>query len=269
MLTSFRQSSELIRMLIWKNMALRYKQAYLGVLWVILKPLMLMVVFSLIRSIIGFNAGPIPYAVLVFAALTMWTFFQESATEGAFSVVGNAQLIRKIYFPREIFPVVSVLTKLASFFINFALLLALMAWFGLAPGIHVWWCLPLLLYAFLFSLAVALSAGALNVYFRDVGQAMPVLLTVMMYASPILYPMQLVREKLLVQGAGGEHAALYFNLYALNPMAGLIDGFQRALLFDKAPDPAVVLPGLGLVALFLPLSYLLFKRAESHFTDVI
>lgn len=265
----FTQSGELIRMLIWKNMALRYKQSLLGVLWVVLKPLMLMLVFTMIRSIIGFNTGTVPYAVLVFAALTMWTFFQESATEGAFSVVGNAQLIRKIYFPREIFPLVSVLTKLASFGINFLLLIGLMAWFDLSPGLHALWCLPLLVYAFLFSLSVALSAGALNVYFRDVGQAMPVLLTVMMYASPILYPLQMVRDKLLVNGAGGEHAELFFTLYALNPMAGLIDGLQRALLLNQAPDLAIMWPGLAFLGVFAPLSYLLFKRAETHFTDVI
>ena len=265
----FTQSGELIRMLIWKNMALRYKQSFLGVLWVVLKPLMLMLVFTMIRSIIGFETGSIPYAVLVFAALTIWTFFQESATEGAFSVVGNAQLIRKVYFPREIFPLVSVLTKLASFGINFLLLLGLMAWYDLTPGVQALWCLPLLLYAFVFSLSVALSAGALNVYFRDVGQAMPILLTVMMYASPILYPMHLVREKLLVNGAGGEYAELFFTVYAINPMVGLIDGLQRTLLLNQPPDLAVLWPGLAFLGVLAPLSYLLFKRAETHFTDVI
>ena len=117
---------ELMATLAWKNIALRYKQAYLGIVWAILKPIMLMVIFTLVKSFVGIESGDIPYPILVFAALIPWTFFQESTSEGVTSVVGNTALIRKIYFPREIFPITAVLTKLVELCINFIILAALM-----------------------------------------------------------------------------------------------------------------------------------------------
>lgn len=260
---------ELIYTLAWKNVAMRYKQAYLGIAWAVIKPVTLMLIFTLVRSFVGIDSGDIPYPLLTFAALLPWIFFQESAAEGVNSVVGNTALIRKIYFPREIFPITAVATKLVEFAISCAVLAALMGWYGVAPTAQLVW-LPILVgYTVLAALTIAFVGAAVNVYYRDVGQALPVLLSLMMYASPVIYPLQLVRDKLLAQQAAGEWSDVLYALYTLNPMAGIIDAFQNAVLRGTPPVLRDMLPGMALVAVALPLSFLLFKRAETHFADVI
>lgn len=260
---------ELVATLAWKNIALRYKQAYLGIAWAVIKPVTLMLIFTLVRSFVGIDSGSIPYPVLTFAALMPWIFFQESASEGVNSVVSNTALIKKIYFPREIFPITSVTTKLIELGINFVILAALMAWFGMVPSVHALWVPLIIAYTVLAALVVSLFGAAVNVYFRDVGQALPVLLNLLMYASPVIYPLQLVQDKLLVQQAAGEWSQLLYTLYTLNPLAGIIDAFQSVVLRNQAPDLGALLPGMVLVAVLLPLSYLYFKRAEAYFADVI
>ena len=260
---------ELVATLAWKNIALRYKQAYLGIAWAVIKPVTLMLIFTLMKSFIGIDSGSIPYPVLTFAALMPWIFFQESASEGVNSVVGNTALIKKIYFPREIFPITSVATKLIELGINFVILAGLMAWFGMVPSVHALWVPLIIAYTVLAALTVSLFGAAVNVYFRDVGQALPVLLNLLMYASPVIYPLQLVQDKLLVQRAAGDWSQLLYTLYTLNPLAGIIDAFQSVVLRNQAPDLGALLPGMLLVAVLLPLSYLYFKRAEAYFADVI
>lgn len=260
---------ELLGTLARKNITIRYKQAYLGIAWAVIKPLTLMLIFTLVKSFIGIDSGSIPYPVLTFAALMPWIFFQESASEGVTSVVNNTALIKKIYFPREIFPITSVATKLIELGINFMILAALMAWYGMVPTIYVLWVPLLILYTVLAALTVSFFGSAVNVYFRDVGQALPVLLSLLMYASPVIYPLQLVKDKLLAQQAAGEWSHLFYTLYTLNPLAGIIDAFQRLVLRGEAPDLAAMVPGAIAIAVLLPLSYLYFKRAESYFADVI
>jgi lipopolysaccharide transport system permease protein len=260
---------ELIAVLAWKNITVRYKQAYLGIGWAVLKPLALMLVFTLIRSIVGIPSGNVPYPILAFAALMPWIFFQESASEGVQSVVGNAALIRKIYFPREVFPITGIITKLVELGINAIILVALMLWFRVVPSVYVVWAPIIIIYTMLASLAIALAGAAMNVYYRDVGAAMPVLLSLLMYASPVIYPLELVKNKLLVQRVAGEWSDVLYTLYTLNPLAGIIDSFQNVVLRGAPPDFGAILPGAILVAFALPISYLIFKRAESYFADVI
>lgn len=260
---------ELMAVLTWKNVALRYKQAYLGIAWAILKPLTLMLIFTLVKSFVGINSGDIPYPILTFAALMPWTFFQESASEGVNSVVGNTSLIKKIYFPREIFPITSVITKLVELGISFLILAGLMVWYGMLPGIYILWVPLIITYTVLAALTVAFAGAAINVYYRDVGQALPVLLSLLMYASPVIYPLQLVKDKLLVQHAAGEWSNLLYTLYTLNPLAGIIDAFQNVVLRNQPPDLTAMFPGAIMIAILLPLSYLYFKHAESYFADVI
>ena len=260
---------ELMFTLAWKNIALRYKQAYLGIAWAIIKPIALMLIFTLVKSFVGIESGNIPYPVLVFAALMPWTFFQESASDGVNSVVSNTALIKKIYFPREIFPITSVLTKLVELGINFVILTGLMVWYGMQPSIYMLWVPLIVAYTVLAALTIALVGAAVNVYFRDVGQALPVLLSLMMYASPVIYPLQLVKDKLVTQQSAGEWSNALYTLYTLNPLAGIIDAFQSVALRGAHPDLNAMTPGAILVAMLLPLSYLYFKRAESHFADVI
>lgn len=260
---------ELMATLAWKNIALRYKQAYLGIAWAIIKPLTLMLIFTLVRSFVGIDSGDVPYPILTFAALMPWTFFQESTADGVNSVVGNAHLIKKIYFPREIFPITSVLTKLVDLGINFLILAGLMMWYGMIPSIYIVWVPAVIAYTVLFALSISLFGAALNVYYRDIGQALPLLLSLLMYASPVIYPLQLVKDKLIVQQAAGQWSDALYTLYTINPLAGIIDAFQSVVLRGTPPDLNAMIPGAIMIALLLPLSFIFFKRAESYFADII
>lgn len=260
---------ELMFTLAWKNVVLRYKQAYLGIAWAIIKPVMLMLIFTLVKSFVGIESGEIPYPILVFAALMPWIFFQEATSEGVNSVVGNTALIKKIYFPREIFPLTSVLTKLVELGINFLILAGLMVWYGMMPSIYILWVPLIIAYTILAALTIAFAGAAINVYFRDIGAALPVLLSLLMYVSPVIYPLQLVKDKLLTQQAAGEWSNLLYTIYTLNPLAGIIDAFQNVVLRGAPPDLNAMIPGAVMIAILLPLSYLYFKRAESYFADVI
>ena len=260
---------ELIAALAWKNIAVRYKQAYLGIAWAVIKPVTLMLIFSLLRSIVGIETGSVPYGVLTFAALLPWLLFQEATAEGVRSIVGNAHIIKKIYFPREVFPLTAVLTKLVEFAINYAILLAMMAYYGIFPHMQALWVPLLVLYAVLISLTLAFVGAAINVYYRDVGAAVPLILNMLMYASPVIYPLALVQEKLLTSRVAGDWSALLYVTYTANPLAGLIDAFQRVMLKGQPPDLQALAPGMLFVAVALPISYIIFKRAESWFADVI
>jgi homopolymeric O-antigen transport system permease protein len=261
---------ELIGVMAWKQIIVRYKQSYLGLSWAVLKPITLMLVFTLLNSFVGITSkGDIPYPVLSFTALMPWIFFQESTSDGVHSIVSNAQLIRKIYFPREVFPLTGVLTKLIEFGINLLVLGMLMAYFGVMPKVTSVWVPVLLVYTILASLAVALIGAAINVFYRDVGTMLPIMLQLMMYASPVIYPMSLVERKLVVEHAAGAASKLLFFVYTLNPLAGIIDGFQRTVLYGHAPSLHVMWPGMLLTACLLPLSYTAFKHAERQFADIV
>jgi lipopolysaccharide transport system permease protein len=260
---------ELIVALAWKNISLRYKQAYLGIAWAILRPLMLMSIFVVLRSIVDIDSGSVPYPVLAYAALLPWVLFQETASDAVNSIVGNVHLIRKVYFPREVFPLTATATKLIEFCINLVVLLLMMAWYGILPSAQALWLPAIVLYAVLAALTIGLAGAAINVYYRDVGAALPVLLSMLMYVSPVIYPLHLVQEKLLVRQAAGKWSEALYTLYLANPVAGIVDSFQRVMLKGLAPDPATLAPGMVVVALALPLSYMVFKRAEARFADVI
>ncbi|SMC26391.1 lipopolysaccharide transport system permease protein [Desulfacinum hydrothermale DSM 13146] len=260
---------ELMTTLAWKEIVVRYKQAYLGIGIAVLKPLLLTVIFTMVRSFVGIDTGKIPYPVLTFAALLPWTFFQESAAASVNSVVANAGLIKKIYFPRVIFPLTAVLTKFVELSIYFFLLALFMIWYRMAPSAHAVWVPFLLVYTALVSLTISLVGAALNVYYRDVGQMLPVGINLLMYASPVIYPLSLVHKKLIVQQAAGDWSHLLYTLYTLNPLAGIIDTFQAVMLRGDPPDFQVLWPGFVATLLLLPLSYAIFRRAEAYFADVI
>ena len=260
---------ELVGVMAWKQIIVRYKQSYLGLMWAVLKPITLMLVFTLLNSFVNITTAGIPYPVLSFTALIPWIFFQESTSEGVNSIVSNAQLIRKVYFPREVFPLTGVITKLAEFCINVVVLAMLMAYFGVMPAATAVWVPLLLVYTILASLAVALAGAAMNVFYRDVGTMLPLLLQLMMYASPLIYPLALVEKKLLVDHVAGGWSEFLFGFYTLNPLAGIIDAFQRTVLYGTSPNLAAMWPGMLLTAVALPFSYRVFKRAEKFFADVV
>lgn len=260
---------ELLQVLVWKNVTLRYKQSYLGMAWLVLRPLMLVAIFMVVRSFVGIDSGNVPYALLTYCAMVPWVFFQEAASDGVGSVVNHANLVKKIYFPREIFPLASLLTTTVQLGIGLAVLALMMTWYHWAPTWHALWLPLLLLYTMLAALTISLAGAAMNVYARDMSQGIPLLLSMAMYLTPVIYPLDLVRRALLENQAAGAWSDTTYMLYTLNPMTGVIDGFQRALLKGMAPDWTAMVPGALLVAVLLPLSYLFFKRAEAYFADVI
>lgn len=272
MITVFKnlyQYRELIAALTWKNIVLRYKQAYLGILWAVLKPIMLMLIFTLVRSFVGIETGDIPYPILTFAALLPWVFFQESASEGVSSVTSNASLIKKIYFPREVFPITAMVTKIVELFISFFILAGMMIYYKMMPSLYALWVPAIILYTMIVALTISFFGAAINVYYRDMSQALPIALSLLMYGSPVMYPLSLVYQKLIVEQAAGQWSNDFYTLYTLNPLAGIIDSFQRVLLKDLPPDFNALYPGLILTLTILPFSYVFFKRAENWFADVI
>ena len=260
---------ELIQALAWKNVVVRYKQAYLGILWAVLKPVLLMLIFTLVKSFVGIDSGDIPYPILTFAALLPWVFFQESVSEGVNSITSNTALIKKIYFPREVFPLTAMVTKLIELAISFIILAGLMMYYQMAPTVYILWVPLIIFYTMLVALSISLFGAAINVYYRDVGQALPVILSLLMYASPVIYPLSLVQKTLLVEQAAGSWSNFLYTLYTLNPLAGIIDSFQRVMLQGVSPDFNSLLPGLIFILVLLPFSYLYFKKAEDWFVDVI
>ena len=260
---------ELIAALAWKNIIVRYKQAYLGIFWAILKPILLMVIFTIVRSFVGIDSGNIPYPILTFAALLPWVFFQESVSEGVNSVTSNAALIKKIYFPREVFPLTAMVTKLVELTISFIILAGLMVYYQMMPTVYAFWVPAIIFYTMLVALSISFFGAAVNVYYRDIAQALPVALSLAMYLSPVIYPLSLVQKKLLTEQVAGPFSDLLYKLYILNPLAGIIDSFQRVLLKGIPPDFDAMMPGFLLTLCILPLTYLYFKRAENWFADVI
>ena len=159
---------ELMFTLAWKNIAIRYKQAYLGFAWAVIKPVMLMLIFTVVKSFLGIETGNIPYPILTFAALMPWVFFQEATTDGVNSIVANGMLVKKIYFPREIFPLTSVLTKVIDLGINMFILAGMMLFYKIPPSIYVCWIPLIILYTVLTSLTISFIGSAINVYYRDI-----------------------------------------------------------------------------------------------------
>ncbi len=260
---------ELIAALVWKNIVIRYKQSYLGILWAVLKPIMLMLIFTLVRSFVGIDTGNIPYPIMTFAALLPWVFFQESASEGVSSVTSNASLIKKIYFPREVFPITAMVTKIVELAISFVILAAMMIYYKMMPTVYALWVPAVIFYTMMVALGISFFGAAINVYYRDMSQALPVVLSLLMYGSPVMYPLTLVHQKLIVEQSAGHWSNDLYTLYTLNPLAGIIDSFQRVMLKGLPPDFEALYPGLVLTLVILPLSYVFFKRAENWFADVI
>lgn len=167
------------------------------------------------------------------------------------------------------FPLTSVVSKLLEFAINIAILACLMLYFQMAPSIYILWAPLIILYTVLLALTIAFAAAAMNVYYRDVSAALPVALSLLMYASPVIYPLSLAQKKLLVEQAAGDWSNRLYTLYTLNPLAGIIDASQWVVLKGLPPDFSALWPGLLATMILLPLSYLFFKRAEAYFADVI
>jgi lipopolysaccharide transport system permease protein len=254
------RSRDLLWTLTRHRLEVRYKHTQLGFAWAILQPLVLMMVFTLVFSLLGRSpAGEAPYPLFAYAALVPWTAFASGLSNGTAALTGHAALLTKVYFPREILPLSYVAAALADFTAASLVLLALMGWYGVAPTIYLLGAIPAVAVLAAFLTALSLLLSAIHVRLRDVGTAMPLLLQVWMFASPVLYPIELVRDNL--------SPSLYV-LYTLNPLAGVVDGVRRAVL-GLPPDAMLLATGAAVSIAILVPAYLYFKRVEATMADVV
>lgn len=256
-LTELWHYRELLFFLTWRDIKVRYMQTALGAAWAILQPLLSMMVLTIFFGHLAkVPSNGIPYPLFAYSALVPWQLFAYALTESSNSVVLNERLITKIYFPRLVIPLASVLTGLVDFLIAFPLVIAMMIWYGITPTLAVL-TLPLFV---LFAMATALAAGlwlsALNVQYRDVRHTLTFIVQFWMFASPVAYPSTLV-------------PARWRPLYGLNPMAGVIEGFRWALLRQSpAPGPMLAVSILVTAVILLGGLYY-FRRMEKTFADVV
>ena len=248
---------ELLFFLVWRDVKVRYKQTILGAAWAILQPVATMVVFSLFFGrLAGMPSDGLPYPVFSLAGLVPWTFFAQGLSQSANSLVGSQNLITKVYFPRLAIPAATVLSGLVDFALAFLVLLGVMAWHGIVPGVRILWLVPLLLLAFVTALGAGLWLSALNVRYRDVRYVLPFLVQIWLLATPIAYPSSLLSEP-------------WRTLYGINPMAGVVEGFRWALL-GTGPSPGPLLAASTAAALLLLASGILyFRRMERTFADIV
>lgn len=251
------QYRELLYFLTWRDIAVRYKQTLLGAAWAILQPLLTMVVFSLFfGNLAGMPSDGLPYPLFSFAALVPWSFFASGLAQSSNSLVGSANLIRKVYFPRLVVPLGSVLSGAVDFGLAFLVLLALMAYYGIAPGIAILALPAFFLLAFVTAVGAGLWLSALNVQFRDVRHIVPFLSQIWLFATPIAYPSSLLKGSWRV-------------IYGLNPMVGVVEGFRWSLLGSgKAPGAMVLVSALASLLLLASGAYT-FRRMERTFADIV
>ena len=248
---------ELLYFLVWREVKVRYKQTLIGAAWAVLQPAMTMAIFTVIFGrLAGIPSDGVPYPLFAYAALLPWTYFSEAVGRGGLSLVGDANLIRKVYFPRVLIPVAAVVAPIVDFCFAFALLLGMLAWYGVAPSMGVLMLPAFVLLAVTTALAVSLWLSALNVRYRDVRHTIPFLLQIWMYVSPVVYPVSVVPADMRV-------------LYGLNPMVGVIEGFRWGLLGRQAPDPALIAMSVLMVAGLLAGGLVFFRRQEPALADVV
>ena len=248
---------ELLYVLTFREIQIRYKQSVLGIAWAVLQPLVLMLMFTLVFSVLlKIPSDGVPYPIFSYSALLFWTFFSGSMTRAIPSLEANAALIKKIYFPREFFPVSSVLAAGFDLLIAAIIFLGMMFYFDVSFTVYILYVIPILAIQVVFTIGVCFFASALNVYYRDVKHALPLLIQVWMYATPIIYPISQVPERLQ-------------TFYLLNPMTGIIEGYRNILVKGLPPDYFYLgVAAAGAVVLFI-LGYLYFKRIEMTFADIV
>lgn len=243
------------------RMRVRYTQSRLGILWAVLQPLVLMAVFTLMVRFLGTGrTGGVPYPVFAYAALVPWTAFASGLSSAATSLTAHAALLTKVSFPRELLPLTYVTVALADLLVAATVLAGLMVWFGVPLTPLALWALLAVALLALFLLGAGLALSALQVRLRDVGLALPVLLQLWLFATPVLYPLDAVRHAL---------PPAAYGVYLLNPMVGVVDTFRRTLLLQQAPDLPALFTGLAVSLVLLPLAYAWFKWVELTMADVL
>jgi lipopolysaccharide transport system permease protein len=247
---------ELLYFLMWRDVKVRYKQTTLGIVWVVLQPLLTTLVFTIfLGKLARVPSDGIPYPLFVYAAMLPWTFFSSAVTNCSVSLVGNANLITKIYFPRLLMPAAAVAARTVDFGIAFIILIGLMVYYGVAITKTLLLLPVLVVLVVLLTLGLGIWVAGLNVKYRDIGVMLPVALQLWMFASPVVYPSSLVPAK-------------FQWLYHLNPLAGILDGFRASLLGQQINWGALGIATLFIFALLIYSAYA-FRRMEKTFADVV
>jgi lipopolysaccharide transport system permease protein len=248
---------ELLYFLIWRDVKVRYKQTVLGASWAILQPFFTMLIFSIFFGMLaGIPSDGVPYPLFTYVALVPWTFFASGLTLSSNSLVANQALIRKVYFPRLVIPVAAVASGVIDFFIAFVVLVGMVLYYDMTPTVDVVWLPAFFLLALVTALGAGLWFSALNVLYRDVQYIVPFLVQVWLFSTPIVYPSSLIPER-------------WRTLYAINPMAGVVEGFRWALLdTDTAPGPMIAVSAVAAVIL-LAGGLFFFRRMEKTFSDAV
>lgn len=253
--------SDLLRTLTVHRLRVRYKQSRLGIAWAIIQPLAMMLVFTLMFTVLGRSpSGDLPYPLFAYSALVPWVAFSGGLSNGSMSLTSHASLLTKVYFPREILPITYVLAALVDLGLALLALFAMMLWFGIGLSMTALWALPAVVLLAGFLAGGTLLLSAVQVRHRDVGIAMPVILQVWLFATPIIYPLDAVRSAL---------PPWMYSLYILNPMAAVVDTFRRALVLQQGPDVQVLASGLLVTAILLPVGYVYFKAHERTMADAV
>jgi len=248
---------ELLYFFVWRDVKVRYKQTLVGAGWAVLQPLLAMAVFTLFfGKLAKIPSDGLPYPIFYFCALLPWMYFANSLTTATNAVVDQQRVITKVFFPRVLLPMSAVLTALLDLGIGFLLLLAMLAYYGIAPGLALLWLPLFILLALATALGVGLWLSALNALYRDVRYVVPFLVQVWMFASPVVYPASLV-------------PAEWRWLYGLNPMAGVIEGFRWAVTGSGEVPGATLLASAAAVLVILISGLVYFQRMESTIADVV
>jgi lipopolysaccharide transport system permease protein len=248
---------ELLYFFIWRDVKVRYKQTALGLAWAVLQPFFTMVVFSLFfGGLAKVPSDGVPYPIFAYTGLLPWTFFAHGVTQSANSLVTNANLINKVYFPRMAIPIAAVLSGLADLLPAFVVLIGMMFYYGIVPNAQIIWLPAFVLLATIAALGVGIGLAAINVHFRDVRHTVPFLVQSWLFITPIAYPSSLLPEQ-------------WKTLYALNPMVGVVEGFRWALLAtEPAPGPILWVSAAAAVVILIATA-LYFRRLERTFADVV
>lgn len=248
---------DLFLTLLQHRLKVRYRQSSLGYVWAVAQPVLMVLIYTLVFSLFTrVPTGNTPYVVFAFSALVPWLYFSNGLLLATNGLVNNPTLVQKVYFPREILPLSYIGAAFVDFCIGCAVLALTMAIFGVRPHATLIWILPIMVVATVFLIGASLLCSALQVKHRDVGLAMPLLLQLWLFATPVLYPLQVVPERLR-------------PLYTLNPMVAVVDGFRSALVLGSRPDLQLLARALVISVLLLAISYVWFKRSEATFADEI
>lgn len=252
-----RKYLDLLLTLSLHRVKVRYKQSILGISWAILQPVALMFIYTVIFSMVTkMPSNNQAYPVFVFSALLPWIFFNGALTTASNSLVAHNYLITKVYFPRDVLPLTYIIAAFFDFLISLVILGLMMMWYSIVPTVYALWAIPVMLVAVLFTLGLSLLLSSLQVSFRDIGLALPLVMQIWMFASPVVYPLSSV-------------PTAYRSLYVLNPMVGVIENFRRTLLQGEPPDWDSFGVACAVTLVLFPIAYAYFKYREATMADVI